>query len=344
MKKVGLLIVAIFMCIFCMPIFSACGGEGSSELQTIRFTQDVYEADLDQPFELTYKVNPTTASNYSVRFDFLFPNDYPSSFQAYLFDSSTHMFTIKAETFPPITAYIYYGSGSEDYDTCTIQLKTYPTQFYFEKSVDTIYAGETYNLVLKAKVNDKIVSIDRSWYNIELTTSAPNIIALDPINMVAISTGLSGTVRIEARIKMLSGVYWGQSVDQITGNVAKIDLTVIDPVDYAVVALEGQDEFINTTKNYEQTANNTYVVNSDDISLKVLMYSAKGECINSNYLSVSVKTDNANVFVSENAGEFSIDLSAVPPGLVCVQISSTVVNSSRNPTVFIFYLLKENNA
>jgi len=327
-----------------MPIFSACGGEGSSELQTIRFTQDVYEADLGQAFELTYKVNPSTSTNYSVRFDFEFPNNYPSPFQAYLFDSSSHMFTIKAKDFPAVKAYIYYGSGSDDYDTCIIQQKVYPTQIFFEKSSDIIYAGETYSLVLKARVNNQTVTIDRSSYDIELITSAPNIISLDPTNMVAISTGLSGTARIEARIKTLSGSYLGQSVDLITGYSAKIDLTVVDPVASAVVTLEGQEEFINTTTTYTQTAENTYILTDDQMSLRVLMFSAKGECLDSNYLSISVHADNSNVLITENAGEYIIDLSAISHGTVCVQISSRVVNTSKNPTVFIFYLVKENNA
>ena len=327
-----------------MPIFSACGGQGSSELQTIRFTQDVYEADLGQPFELTYKVNPSTSTNYSVRFAFDFPNNYPSPLQAYLFDSSSNMFTIQAEDFPAVKAYIYYGSGNNDYDTCIIQQKVYPTQIFFEKSSDIIYAGETYGLVLKAKINNQTVTIDRSLYDIELTTSAPNIISIDPTNMVAISTGLSGTVRIEARIKTLSGSYLGQNVDLIKGFSAKIDLTVVDPVASAVVALEGQEEFVNTTTTYTQTEENTYVLTDDQVSLKVLMFSAVGECLNSNYLLVAVHTDRPNVLVTENAGEYTIDLSAIEEGTVCVQISSMVVNSNKNPTVFIFYLEKENNA
>ncbi len=349
MKKFISALVVVFICILCMPILYACGGTGATELKSIRFTKSVYEAEINQEFELTYKVNPSTAQNYSVTFDFV-PYDskgkiIESSLQAYSFVDGK--FTILDSNCYTISATIRYGSNEEDSDICTIKRKIYPTSMYFETATDIINSGSTYNLNLMAEVDGKTISIDRSMYNIELKSSAPNVISVSENGLVAVSSGLSGSATIEARIIKLSGGYYGIDLDNLTGMVARITLTVVQNVDYAVVALEGQDEFITTSTTYGQTTNNTYTTTSSQLKLKVLLYSSNNICVDNSSVTIDILSDSSIAQVSKNNdgsyfmvdGQYVIILKS--KGTACIEITSNAVDNSGNPVKFIFYLTKE---
>lgn len=342
MKKLVGILAVIFTCILCMPVFTACEGEIGTDLKRVRFTQSVYEADLNQSFKLTYKTYPASAENYRVTYEFDVP------YTMYTLDEQG-MFTIVDPTCKQINGKITYGAGANDYDTCVIKLKEYPTEIYFEKSADIVNAGGTYNLHLYAKYEDgSVKTIDRSMYNIELISSAPNVVSVSETGMVAVSSGLIGTVTIQARIKKLNGAYLGVGLDYPTGYTASTTLSVVDNVDYAVVALEGHNQFISTSNTYTQTTENTYHTTASQVKLKVLLYSSNNVCITNSAIKIDVISNNSFAQVAKNPdgsyimsnGQYVINLVGAE-GTACIEIISNAVDDNGNPIKFIFYITNE---
>ena len=329
------------VCILCMPLFTACDNGVGAELRSVRFTQDVYEADVGSAFKLTYKTYPSSASNYRVAFEFDVPN------LMYGFDENG-MFTILDENCKQINAKVTYGAGENDFDTCIIKQKEYPVNIYFDKTNDIINKDGTYNLCLYAKMADgSIKTIDRSKYDIELTSSAPNVVSVSEHGMVAVSTGTSGTAKIEARIKKINGSYLGTSLEHPTGYIATTTLEVVEPVEYAVVAIDAFDKFIKTTNDHKQTVQNTYKTTLNQIRLKVLLYSKDDICINNSQIKLDVICSNSFAQIEKNQdgsykmtdGYYVINLAQ--EGNAYIEIISNATDENGNPKKFVFYITKE---
>ena len=318
-----------------MPLFVACDGKGGTELKGMVFTQDVFEVDVGQTIKLTYKVFPTTAKY--ARPTFL--SDVSNTM--YTLDTTTGNFALMDPTCKQITLRMVYGLGENDYDVCTIIQKEYPVEIYFEKTNDIIHANNIYALRLMGKMQDGTTkAIGNNEYNIEFTSSAPNVIHVDNSSMTAFATGLSGSAKIEARIKKINGSYLGSGVTNINGISAQTTLNVVENVDYALVALQGENGFINTSASRTQTQQNTYTTTSDSVQLKVLLYSADNVCINNQVVNVNVISGGSLAEISNNAdGTYTISLRE--EGTTCIQIISNATDTSGNPTSFVFYITKE---
>lgn len=341
MKKFVTTFIAIVMCMLCIPLLSACSGKGSSELKYVQFTQEVFEVDKDQTFVLSYNVYPSTAENYSLTFDFL-NNENPSESLSQVFtyqeiDGKLHCKIIE-ESCPEIKGYVYYGAGENDCDTCIIKLKKYPTQIYFDVTEDIINSGASYSLQLKAKINGVEQTIDNSKYNIELVSSAENVISVSNNSMMAVSTGLPGSATITARIIKLNGSYLGMGIDYPKGYTATIILNVVQNVGSWKIKLSSQDEFIKTSTDYNPL-DCTYTTTENSLDLNIWLYSLNNSLIDNNTVSVTVTSSNNNVATVNKNGDYWVVLFN-NDGTVCIEIISNAVDQNGNPVKIVFYLTK----
>lgn len=340
MKKLYYCLAILFMCMFTIPVFSACSNEVGTNLQKVKFTQDVFEADLEVPFALTYKIYPSTAIDMHLQFYF-------SVSTGYHFENG--MFTIANPDIGDITATVSYGDTEDETDTCIIRQKKYPTNLYFDTETSTVNKGGSKNLVLKGLIDGVEQTIDPSMYNIELTSSAPNVVVVNNGSLMAVSTGLSGSAIIEARVRKIGGTILGVKHDNLTGFVATTRLTVIDNIDSAAVVLEGQDKFINATNTYDRTAQNTYTTTKSSLKFNIALYSKDGVFLNDSGVKIDVISVNPTLaqvsatadgtYIKEN-GFYVINL--LDNGIACIEVTSSATDSNGDPVKFIFYISKQN--
>lgn len=327
MKKIIVSLAFILLGLACMPLFSACSNFAPAEMKSVYFTKDVFEADYGESVELTFKVNPSNASNYSFSF-----NVTGCGMDDYYLDEETYLFTIRTLSFKEAKVALMYGLGENDVDTCIVRAKEYPTNISFSQSQAYINQGGTYNLVLNAVIGGEIKVIDRSQYNIELTSSSPNIVSVNENNLVAISTGLQGQATITAKIKKLSGTY--------LEHTAEINLIVVPAVDQAYISMSDESEFIKTSSTYQQTAENTYKTSSYKKTFSVLLYS-DNICLDYKNIPITVSTNNSNFTVDKTlANEFTVSAVSgyTQKTTVCIVVSSEAVAPNGNPLQFIFYV------
>lgn len=342
MKKAFSILAILFVCVLCMPLLSACGGEGNTKVTGVRFTQDVYELDLNTPTQIPYKVYPSTASDYYVSFDPLSSDPNAGS----KFTLKSGVMTIVRDTFTSVTLRISVAGYT---DECTVKLKNYPLSIDFETDEDVVNSNGIYNLKLKATIQDPETDeietkyIDSNDYNIVLESSNPRVLAIDdPSKLVVRSTGKSGSATITANI------YDGDGDKIITyenpqGLKTSMDLTVIDNVEKAVAVLQGQSEFLYLSNSYVQTDLNTYSTSASSLTLDVYLFADTGVyLVDCEIAVISANTDIAEVTTSGSGFVITLkDRTADDKRterIARIEISSTATDVNGNPVKFIFFL------
>lgn len=329
MKKISMFLAMLFACVLCAPMLFACNGVGNSTVVGVRFTQDVYEADLKVPFNLSYKVYPSTAANYNVTYDFSITDES-------MYTNNNGEFTIINQACPDIVAYIYIDNTYTD--SCTIKLKKYPTSMAFSNATEKINKNGILNLSLNATIGGESKSIGVQDYDIELESTNPSVISVESGLTVA-STGKSGSAVVTARIRDKAGRYI------MNGNSpmkAQTRVTVIDSVKSATISLEGQSEFINASLNsYTQTDNNTYNVSTNQVVFVVALYSKTGVYINPDDIQITAISSNVDcATIAADVENDKFVVTFVENGTTRIEVSSSATDENGNPVKFIFYLTK----
>lgn len=344
MKKITKILTVLLCCVLCMPLLVACNGKYTTELQSVLFTQDEYQADEGQSIELKYKTYPSTAQNYKLSFEV-------SGIKAseYSLDTSSAMFQFKTgSTSNQATVKIIYGGGENDYTTCRVIKKQYPTEIYFTNANDDVISESFMNknssrqLRLVAKMQDGTTKvIDKRDYNIELTSSAPNIISVDNRNMMATSTGIIGSATLTAKIVKLSGGYCGVTNENPQGYSAQIKLSVIENISKAKVSLTGMSGFLDASTTRTQTSQNTYNTNLNSITCSFSFYSKNNERIDSSLIKVELVSSNSSfATITKNSnGTFKITI-LQEEGLSCISIVTDASRENGDPVQFLFYIQK----
>ncbi len=332
--------IYLFFGLICMvmPLFVACTGTGGTDVQGVRFYQSEYEVDLNTPINLNYMIYPNTAKDYNVTF--VFKADYPNFQQLYTFKDG--MFTITSKLAPEFRVSAVINGDSTKSDTCTIKLKKYPTKLSFGKENYKVNAGGVCILDLNGVIDNKDILLLTTNYNIELVSSNPSVLKVEQNSLAVISTGLSGSATIQARVKDASGNYIKATPYATTELFAETTLTVVDNVDYALATLEGEDEFLKLSTDYTQAEYNTYSITSNSTKLGISLFSAENKYINNSGVQIFVSSANPSVAEvikladgSNGMQYFSINFKTY--GTARIEITSTATDVNGNPVKFIFY-------
>lgn len=334
-KKITKILAVLLCCVACMPLLVACNGKYGTELKSVMFTQEVFEADEGQTIKLKYKTYPSTATNYNISYEV---RNIESS--QYDLDTETSTFRFRPGAPSQADVKIIYGRGQDDYTTCKVIKKEYPTEIYFEQDATYINKNGAKQLKLMAKMADGTTKvIDKRSYNIELISSAPNIVSVDDQNMIVTSTGAYGFATITARIIKLSGGYCGATSDNLNGYEAEIDLQVIDNIASANVWLSDRANYRTASTTRDKTAQNTITTTADALTLNYAFYSKEGGVIDSPFVAVDVVASNSLfVNITKNAdGTFALKL-LQDSGVSCIEIVTDASDESGDPVCFMFYL------
>lgn len=337
MKKITKILAVLLCCVVCMPLLVACNGKAGTELKSVLFTQEVFEADEGQSIELKYKTFPSTAQNYNISYEV----DIESS--QFDLDTENSIFRFRpGSTSMQANIKIIYGRGQDDYTTCMVIKKEYPTNIYFSENVSYINKGGSKQLKLMAKMPDGTTkAIDKRTYDIELISSAPNIVSIDDNNMIVTSTGTNGSATITAKIKKLSGGYLGATIDNPNGYTTEINLQVIENISNARIWLSDRENFIQASNTREKTQDNTFITTADTLTLRYAFYSQDDGKIDSSRVDVNVVALNASFveITKNNDGTFSLRL-LQETGTSCIEIVTDASDENGNPVYFMFYLTK----
>ncbi len=330
MKKITKILAIILCCVACMPLLVACNGKVGTELQSVLFTQDVFEADEGQEIKLSYKTYPSTATNYNIRFQV--------DIDKCKLDTKTATFMFRTGSPDVANVTIVYGGGENDFTTCKVIKKKYPTEISFEKDSTYITKNSSKLLKLKATMLDGTEKIiDQNSYNIELTSSAPNIVAVNNENMMATSTGVSGSATITAKIVRLSGGYASNS-NYPNGYEAKITINVIDNISTANVWLSDRSEYFVASRNREQTEQNTFITEQNYLGLSFKFFSDSNLWVDSSLVATNViSSDSSIVEVQNNNGKYSLKFNG--SGTACITIVTDASDKDGNPVQFLFYII-----
>lgn len=335
MKKFIKFFAVLLCCTLCVPLLSACEANAGTELLSIRFTQDVYEVDEGQTVKLNFKTYPSTATGYEEKISFVVKG---LEGYEYNIDKNGNFKFYEGSINSQAIIEIRYGHNDEDYDICTVIKKEYPTSIYFEKSSDIINNNSLYQLKLMAQLPDgSTKAIDRSEYDIELTSSVPNVVSVSDTTMFAQSLGKSGKTTITARIKKLSGTYVGFDMEHLQGIEAKIDLIVVENPNKALIGIGGANSFIEATSSSTKSSSNSYETTANSVIINVQLY-FDDVLINYDDVSINVICKTANATITQTDGNFTISLSS--SGTAEFAVISNTTDSSGNPQSFVFYISK----
>lgn len=336
MKKFTKILAVLLCCVACMPLLAACNGKAGTELRSVLFTQEVFEADEGQAIELKYKTFPSTAKNYNISYEV----DIESS--QYELDVQTSTFRFRSGAPAQANVKIIYGRGQDDYTTCTVIKKEYPTHIYFAEDATYINKNGSKQLKLMAQFDDGTTKvIDKRTYNIELISSAPNIISIDDNNMVATSTSVYGSATITARIKKLSGGYLGATVDNPNGYETQITLQVIENISSARIWLSDRENFIQASNTRDKTEQNTFTTTYNSLKLSYAFYSKDDGKIDSSLVEVKAIASNSSFvkIIKNDDGTFTLKF-LEDTGSSCIEIVTDASNENGNPVHFMFYIEK----
>ena len=343
MKKIFTFLYILLASIFVMPVFVACNGEGATETLSVRFASSVYYVEYNVPTKIDYQIYPSTATNNRVVFTFAMPDGDCE------FDDNKQLFTLKSREYTDdIEATITVNNAFTD--TCIIRQKVYPEHIEFDTNSDTINSGAVYGLQLKGEFLGVEKIVDPSLFNIEIESSDPSVLRVEGLNVV--STGKLGKAKISARIRDANGHYAVEDPTMPEGSqvvlLAELNLTVVPNVSRAIVAMQGEDEFISVEANsYEQTATNEYETTRANVKIAVELYSEDGYLVEDDQINV-ISVDSSLATVSKELGTngvFNIALAPQPGdgslAYVRIEIICSSTSQSGNPIKFVFYIAKQ---
>ena len=178
-KKVFSTFVMVLALCLVLPLtmlFSGCGATPTNDVNAVNFVSNnydnqgraIFEVDLNVPKTLTYKVNPSTWSGYSVTYG----NDATAENRRY-FELKDGVVTVGDSRFVPIIVEININDHK---DSCVVKLKEYPIKVYTDQTnielpaqgmyaIDVLgeFAGETAPRHLtESEFNFKVVSNDET--------------------------------------------------------------------------------------------------------------------------------------------------------------------------------------
>ena len=343
MKKISTFLYILLASIFVMPVFVACNGQGATETLSVRFSASIYNVEYNVPTKIGYQIYPSTATNNRIVFTFAIPDS------SYAFDESQQLFTLKdSAVTDDIEATITVNNTYTD--TCIIRQKTYPNHITFNTHEDKVNSGAVYGLQLKGFFGGIEKVMDPSLYNLEIVSSDPSVLRVEGLNVV--STGKLGTAKISAKVRDANGNYVVEDPTLPEPSqqdlYAELDLTVVPNISRAVVALQGQDEFVNVDANtYEMTDSNKYISTRATVKMVIEFYSADGHQIIDDQIDV-LSVDSAIATVTKENGQnnvFTITLAPQPGdgslAYVRLEITCSGTDVNGNPIKFMFYIARQ---
>lgn len=348
MKKF-LKIISIFMvCAMLLPVFVACQKDVNTELKGIRFSQSLYEIDIDTPTSLSYSVFPSTATSSSVRF--AFDGDESQDYEnKYSFNTKTGKITIIEEC-GEIEVTIFSGDYS---DKCTVKLKKYPTTLSFAKDTYLLNRGNALNLSLKGLIGGVETQIDANEYDIELVCSNQSVVRIGS-DMNVFSTGKTGSATISAYIKNKSGKYVTEYENHYEDKktkegvlIAETTITIVDNIADAYLNIVGAETFMKLSNSSTRTTENTRLTVSNIVKFSFIFYSEDGYYINPDDVEILIVSNNPTVadmlanedgYIKDND---NYQLKFKQNGeFVKIEVHTNLVDSNGNPIEYKFYIQK----
>ncbi|MBQ7467128.1 MAG: hypothetical protein IJS74_03555 [Clostridia bacterium] len=330
MKKLFVLFACVLSFLM-LPVFTACGIEGSSVAKKIMFTQSVYYVDLGVKTHIDYKVYPSSAKNYSINYD-LGGNDYTQ--QGY-YNFENGWITVSDERFTELNVTI---GINEDKDTAVVKLREYPNKnsIYFEATTDTISEDAYKSLKLKASFGkDENLErfLENGEYNYQLTSENTSVIqVVDSQRLLVKSTGRLGESKITVKILNSAG-------EEMSDLSAEVTLKVQPKIASAYVTLE--DKAIANDGQYLFILSESESVQKE---IQVKYFSEKGFLLdNIDYSVVSSDTAVVQVITDDSGVKLELKNQGNRGGEALITIQANGINENGLPYKITFKAVIEKN-
>ena len=324
MKKLLSLLV-VFAC--SLLVFTGCGYEGGSEVKGIAFTSPVYYVDRNIPFELDYRVFPSTSSMDEVTVSFEAHDT--QNLGKYLLDPRTGIITVTANS------YLSFTEGNQSYgfypmnvavvcgsyqDTCTVIVKEYPSVVEFEQSNVSLVAGTAMELPIFGTFRSGIKELDSSVYDMKVTSSNPTVVSIqDPTRPMIVSTGKSGSAVVTCEFFYSNG-------DKITGLRCQANVKIVSNVADAIVNFDNVQFVRDFNKTLEISCSE-----GTNFDINPIFMDQNGFILSDpNYTIVSLNERIATI--EGTPGSYKMVVRG--EGTVCLLVSSTYYDLDGNPAIF----------
>ena len=288
----------------CLLAFSGCGIEGSSNVQAIKFLQDVYYVDLNESRFLDYKVYPSTSSDYVA--SFALGNDYITESKYFEFNNGT--VKVISDKFTSIVVNVRINELS---DSCEVRLREYPSNISFENSSYQIAQGSVQTLQVKGLFEEGEKLCDSEQFNYKVTSSNPSVIeVIDQSRLLVSSTGRSGVAEIS--VEILNGQGESKNLKTKTNFVVQKNIdssfatfgnNVIKDNDILEISCDENEKFIINARYFDTEMNllknsgfNIFLSNqnvafvSEENSQKYIVLSGEGQ-VKITLISTGIKQD-----------------------------------------------------
>lgn len=263
MKNLKNAIVALLFAII-LPIgliLTGCGATPSDSVQGVHFVSNIYdettgmaifEVDFNVDTELTYKLNPSTASAYA---EYSIPKEgeVNSDINRSRFEFEAGIIRVTDRAFEPVEIKLTVSGFS---DQCIVRLKEYPNSMKLKETNIILNSGSSYaicpigifgtgNAAEERIINDVDYKFEVSSSN-ETYVSVPN---KERLKICAEKQNGNG-MQVDVTVKMFDN----------TGNqigIGVIKVTVTNAVESGFLSLDGVDKFV-----YD---GDTLVINAADL-------------------------------------------------------------------------------
>ncbi len=324
--KTALMSLILVLCLPLALVLSGCGATPSNETRGIYFVSSTYdeetgyavfEVDLNVATPLTYKLNPSSASGYEVKYAVV--DSLPDNLSRFTLEKG--IITVENSQFHEIKVSVTSHSYK---DVCIVRLKTYPKSMFLYKA-DGVSETTELEISMNAKGTYTISPFGRYFdisgksyvkplleydYNFKVETSDPTIIDVPIENRLKINAVTDRPAQAVVTVSLFN------AANQVAFSV-KIKVNVVLNAKNAEINFEnGYDTFVKSGDVIEIDASR---LDTDDSGNYILRYStiitnAEGRVIENSNVSSICTVSNTN-YISYSETEPAIIIATAPSDL-----------------------------
>ena len=232
-------------------LFSGCGATATNDANAVNFVSTkydsqgraIFEVDINVPKTLTYKVNPSTWSGYSVTYG----NDATAENRRY-FELKDGVITVGDTRFKPVVVEI---SINDHKDSCVVRLKEYPVRIYTNQTEVELPAQGMYSIDVLGEFAGESSArhLTESEFNFKVVSSDETKIQVPNSDRLMIYAVCSNSASTKVKISLLDGN--GKEKTSFDINVK-----VVQSASKVALKLGGVDKFIKEgdTLNFSTTS------------------------------------------------------------------------------------------